>query len=150
MNWDPERELAWLELQQVSALLYGALSRRLEAAAGMTSAEHDALWFLANLPQRRARMSDLADRLQMTRSGATRLVDRLERQSWITRESPPEDRRCIYAVLTRVGARALRGAVRAVRSVRPGIFDDRLTDQDVAELRRVLGKLMRRLDIVDQ
>ncbi|MGI8799537.1 MAG: MarR family winged helix-turn-helix transcriptional regulator [Pseudonocardia sp.] len=148
MRRDPEREMAWLELHQVSALLYGALSRRLEVEAGMTAAEHDVLWYLANVPARRARMSDIADRLQMTRSGITRLVDRLEKQSWITRESPREDRRTTYAVLTAAGTQALRCSVRAVGSVRPGLFDDRLSDQEVADLRRVLGKLLRRLDIV--
>lgn len=132
----------------MSALLYDGLSRRLEAEAGMTAAEHDVLWYLANVPTRRARMSEIADRLQMTRSGVTRLIDRLEKQSWVARESPREDRRTTYAVLTAEGTQALRRSVPAVWSVRPAMFDDRLTDHDVADLRRVLGKLLHRLDII--
>jgi len=146
---DGERELAWLELQQVSALLYGGLSRRLEAEVGMTAAEHDVLWYLANVPDRRATMSDLADRLQMTRSGITRLIDRMEKQGWVSRESPPENRRTTYAVLAAAGTKAVRRSVGVVWSVRPALFDDRLTDNDVADLRRVLGKLLRRLDVID-
>jgi hypothetical protein len=54
-----------------------------------------------------------------------------------------------YAVLTPEGVKAVRRSVRVVWSVRPGLFDERLTDTDVADLRRILGKLLRRLDVVD-
>lgn len=143
------QELAWLELHQASGLLYGELSRRLEAEADMTATEHDMLWFLANTPDRRLIMSALADRLLISRSGATRLIDRMVRRGWVTRETDPENRRLTYAVLTRAGTEAVRRSVQVVWSVRPGLFDDRLTETDVADLRRVLGKLLRRLDVVD-
>jgi DNA-binding MarR family transcriptional regulator len=141
--------LAWLELQQASALLSGALSRRLEDEAGMSAAEHDVLWALANAEDRRLTMSDLAGRLMMTRSGVTRLVDRLDRQNWVTRETVPENRRLTYAVLTPSGAKAVRRSAGVVAAARPPLFDERLTDTDVADLRRVLGKLLRRLDLAD-
>lgn len=144
-----DRELVWQELHQVSALLYGALSRRLEAEADMTATEHEMLWFLANTPDRRLIMSALADRLLISRSGATRLIDRMVRRGWVTREIDPENRRLTYAVLTPAGAQAVRRSVRVKWSVRPALFDERLTDTDVADLRRVLGKLLRRLDVVD-
>lgn len=143
------QELAWLELHQASGLLYNELSRRLEAEAEMTAAEHDVLWYLANTPDRRLIMSALADRLLISRSGATRLIDRMVRRGWVTRETDPENRRLTYAVLTPAGVTAVRRSVRVVWSVRPGLFDDRLTETDVADLRRVLGKLLRRLDVVD-
>lgn len=141
-------ELAWLELHQVSALLYGELSRRLEAEVDMTAAEHDVLWYLANTPDRRLTMSDLADRLMLTRSGMTRLIDRMEKRGWVSRETVPANRRSTYAVLTAAGTKAVRRSVGVVWKVRPGLFDDRLTDADVADLRRVLGKLLRRLDVL--
>jgi DNA-binding MarR family transcriptional regulator len=142
-------ELAWLELHQVSGLLHGELSRRLERDAGMSAAEHDVLWYLANTPDRRLTMSDLADRLLISRSGTTRLVDRMERRGWVERETLPENRRSTYAVLTPEGTKAVRRSVRVVWSARPELFDDRLTDTDLADLRRVLGKLQRRLEVVD-
>jgi DNA-binding MarR family transcriptional regulator len=144
-----KNELAWLELHQVSSLLYGEMSRRLEAEAGMTAAEHDVLWHLANTPDRRLTMSDLAGRLMLTRSGVTRLIDRMEKRGWVKRETLPENRRSTYAVLTPDGTKAVRRSVGVVWKVRPGLFDDRLTDTDIADLRRVLGKLLRRLDILD-
>jgi DNA-binding MarR family transcriptional regulator len=107
------------------------------------------LWYLANTPDRRLTMSDLADRLLISRSGTTRLVDRMERRGWVERETLPENRRSTYAVLTREGTKAVRRSVRVVWSARPELFDDRLTDNDLADLRRVLGKLQRRLEVVD-
>lgn len=141
-------ELAWSELHQASGLLAAELNRRLEAEAGMTVAEHDILWFLANTPDRRLIMSALADRLMLSRSGATRLVDRMVERGWVTRETDPDNRRITYAVLAPAGIAAVRRSAQLVWRVRPSLFDDRLTATDVADLRRILGKLLRRLDVV--
>jgi DNA-binding MarR family transcriptional regulator len=143
-------EQAWSELHQASGLLYNELSRRLEAEAGMTATEHDMLWYLANTPDRRLIMSALADRLLISRSGATRLIDRMVRRGWVSREIDPANRRLTYAVLTPAGTQAVRRSVQVVWSVRPALFDDRLSDNDLADLRRVLGKLLRRLEVLDQ
>jgi DNA-binding MarR family transcriptional regulator len=149
MRGGEDHELAWQELQQASGLLYDELGRRLEAEAGMTAVEHDVLWLLANTPDRRVIMSALADRLLMSRSGATRLIDRMVQRGWVDREIDPENRRLTYAVLNGEGVKAVRRSIRVVWSVRPSLFDDRLTETDVAELRRILGKLLRRLEVVD-
>jgi DNA-binding MarR family transcriptional regulator len=143
------RELAWLELHQASGLLYSELSRRLEAEAGLSAAEHDVLWFLANTPDRRLIMSAIADRMLITRSGATRLVDRMVRRGWVTRGTDPDNRRLTYVELAPAGVKAVQRSVRVVWQARPGLFDERLTDTDVADLRRILGKLLRRLNVVD-
>lgn len=143
-----DAELAWMELHQASGLLSGELSRRLEQEAGMSLAEHDVLWFLANTPDRRLIMSALADRLMISRSGATRLIDRMVQRGWVNREDDPDNRRLTYAALAPDGIAAVRRSVHVVWSVRPEMFDDRLTSQDVADLRRILGKLLRRLDVV--
>lgn len=149
MDADDARDLAWLELYQASAVLRAELSRRLEAAADMTVLEQEVLWYLSNAIDRRMTMSELAARLLISRSGATRLVDRLERRGWVRRESLPDNRRVTYAVLTTDGAAAMRRAYPVVRSGRQELFGDRLTATDVADLRRILGKLLRRLDVVD-
>lgn len=149
MGDDDAVDLAWLELYQASASLRGELSRRLEAAADMTVQEQDVLWYLSNALDRRMTMSELAGRLMISPSGATRLVDRLERRGWVRRESLPENRRATYAVLTPDGAGAMRRAYLVVRNGRRELFADRLSPTDVADLRRILGKLLRRLDVVD-
>lgn len=144
-----EPALAWLELQQATARLQAELSRRIELAAGMSATEHEVLWHLAHDVDRRLPMSDVAERALVTRSGATRLVERLERQGWVRRESPADNRRVTYAILTPDGVRAVRASSQAMHRARAELFDDRLTTSDLTELRRVLGKLLRRLDLAE-
>lgn len=146
---ETEREQAWLELQQATSLLRSELSRRMEAATGMTATEHDVLWQLANHVDRRMTMSQLADRAMITPSGATRWVERMERKGWVRRETLSENRRVTYAALTPEGVKAVRRSFRATLGDRAELFDDRLDDDDVRDLRRVLGKLLRRVDLVD-
>lgn len=149
MHDDPDRTDAWQELQQTAWLLRTQLSKRSEEQAGMTATEHDILWCLANDPDRRMTMTDLAERAMITRSGATRLVERLERQGWVSRETLPENRRATYVVLTEDGVAAVRASTQAMFHNRRELFDERLTDTDVSQLRSILAKLMRRLDLAD-
>ncbi|UPK75737.1 MarR family transcriptional regulator [Nocardioidaceae bacterium SCSIO 66511] len=149
MQSDGDGGLAWLELQQATARVRTELSTRVEAESGMTSTEHEVMWALANDVDRRLTMSDIAERAMVTRSGATRLVERLERQGWVRREVDPANRRATYAVLTDEGVTAVRASGRAARRAREELFDDRLTERDLADLRRVLGKLLRRLDLAN-
>lgn len=70
--------------------------------------EYDVLYTLYESPERRVRLAELADAVFISRSGLTRLVDRLERSGYIHREASQEDRRGIYAVLTDAGIEKLR------------------------------------------
>ncbi|UYM03587.1 MarR family winged helix-turn-helix transcriptional regulator [Solicola gregarius] len=149
MGTDPDCGLAWLELQQATARVRTDLSRRVEADSGMTATEHDVMWALANDVDRRLTMSDIAERAMVTRSGATRLVERLERNGWVRREVDATNRRATYAMLTDEGVRAVRKSSHAVTRARKDLFDERLSDRDLSDLRRVLGKLLRRLDLAD-
>jgi hypothetical protein len=51
-------------------------------------------------------------------------------------------------VLAPEGTKAVRRSIQVVWQVRPGLFDDRLDPRDVEDLHRVLGKLLRRLDVI--
>lgn len=146
---DADEALAWLELHQAAATLRGELSRRLETAAEMSAAEYDVLWYLANAVDRRLTMSELAARLVLSRSGTTRLVDRLVQRGWVERELSPDNRRIVFAVLTPDGVKATRRGFMTVRLTRDELFGSRLDSTDVADLRRVLGKLLRRLDLIN-
>src|SRR4051812_50051981 len=76
----------------------------------------------------RRRMSDLADALLVSRGGATRLVARAEEDGLVRRETPPDDRRATYAVLTEAGAKAAERAypayVEVVQRLFPGFVRD--------------------------
>ena len=101
-----DRELrAWRGMLRVHATLTKALDAELEAAHGLPLSSYEVLMHLADADGQRMRMSDLADMVILSRSGLTRLVDRLEREGLIARESCPSDARGSYATLTTAGRR---------------------------------------------
>lgn len=99
-----ERELrAWRGLLRAHAALTRALEADLEADHGLPLSSYEVLLHLADADGERMRMSDLADSVILSRSGLTRLVDRLEREGLIAREVCPTDARGSYARLTDAG-----------------------------------------------
>ena len=103
-------EGAWRGLLRAHAALVKALDSELEAAHGIPLSSYEVLLFLAHAPDRRLRMAELADRVLLSRSGMTRLVDRLEREGYLERDTCADDRRGSFAVLTERGAALLRQA----------------------------------------
>jgi DNA-binding MarR family transcriptional regulator len=106
-----ERELrAWRGLLRMHATLTKALDAELDAAHGLPLSSYEVLLHLNDAEGRRMRMSDLADTVILSRSGLTRLVDRLEREGLIERQSCPSDARGSFASLTPTGRRKLAAA----------------------------------------
>ncbi|MBW4490500.1 MAG: MarR family transcriptional regulator [Trichocoleus desertorum ATA4-8-CV12] len=74
------------------------------AEAGLPSVEwYDVIYTLKEAPEHRLRLSELADRVLLSRSNLTRLVDRLEKAGLLRRQPCPSDRRGTFAVLTEAG-----------------------------------------------
>jgi DNA-binding MarR family transcriptional regulator len=106
-----ERELrAWRGMLRAHAALTKALDADLDAAHGLPLSSYEVLMYLNDAEGRRMRMRDLAASVILSRSGLTRLADRLEREGLIRRESCPSDARGAYAVLTPAGAEQLAAA----------------------------------------
>jgi DNA-binding MarR family transcriptional regulator len=106
-----ERELrAWRGMLRIHATLTKALDAELEAAHGLPLSSYEVLLHLDDAEGQRMRMSDLAAMVILSRSGLTRLVDRLEREGLIARESCPSDARGSFATLTAAGRRKLTAA----------------------------------------
>jgi DNA-binding MarR family transcriptional regulator len=106
-----ELELAaWRGFLRVHSTLVRELDRELETAHGLPLTQFEVLIYLNNAPDRRMRMSELASTVLLSQSGVTRLVDRLERDGLVVRESCPSDRRGLYARLTDEGSRRLADA----------------------------------------
>jgi DNA-binding MarR family transcriptional regulator len=101
---------AWRVFIQSHARLLHRLDEELQAAHGMSLAEYDALLQLVNAPDRRLRMSALADRVLLSRSGITRLVDRLVADGTLERSACPTDARGSMATITPQGVSRLRAA----------------------------------------
>src|SRR3954451_10801240 len=96
-----EAELAvWRGFLRVHAALAKQLDAELDRAHGIPLSSYEVLINLQAAPDRRLRMADLADRALLSRSGMTRLVDRLERQGLLVRDTCVSDARGCFAVLT--------------------------------------------------
>lgn len=106
-----DRELsAWGGFLRMHARLIAELDRELEDGHGLPLTSYDVLVQLSDAPDRCLRMADLADAVLLSRSGLTRLVDRLEREGLVQRRRCPSDARGTLAVLTQAGLRRLRAA----------------------------------------
>jgi DNA-binding MarR family transcriptional regulator len=86
------------------------LETELIAEQRLSLAAYDVLVQLAETPRQRLRMTELADAVLLSRSGVTRLVDRLERAGLVGRERADGDGRGVVAVLTTQGVERLRTA----------------------------------------
>ncbi|HTA14471.1 MAG TPA: MarR family winged helix-turn-helix transcriptional regulator [Solirubrobacteraceae bacterium] len=113
-----EAELrAWRGLLRAHASLAKRLESRLEREHGLQLSSYEVLQHLVDAPAGRMRMCDLAEQAQLSRSGLTRLVDRLERDELLGRCTCEHDARGAYACLTEQGRERLsaaRGTHRAV------------------------------------
>jgi DNA-binding MarR family transcriptional regulator len=101
---------AWRSFLHAHARITRRLDEELQAAHGLSLAEYDALLQIAHAPGRRVRMNVLAERVILSRSGITRLVDRLEAAGSVERAACTTDARGQEAVLTPLGLERLRAA----------------------------------------
>jgi DNA-binding MarR family transcriptional regulator len=138
-RWLDDTEMqAWRGLLEVSTRLLNRLDDEL-AAHGISLAEYEVLAQLSGEPSQAMRMTELADRALVSRSGLTRRVDGLERRGLVRRESCPSDRRGSLAVLTDAGRELLEQlAPTHVDGVRRH-FLDRLTPEQIAALAEALN-----------
>src|ERR1700750_1466111 len=101
---------AWRGLLRVHAALVKQLDAELTAAHKLPLSSYEVLLNLESPPGHRRRMAELADSVLLSRSGMTRLVDRLERDGLLVRDHCTDDGRGCYAVLTGKGAAMLAAA----------------------------------------
>ena len=101
---------AWRGMLRVHAALVRELDTELDAAHDLPLSSYDVLIYLQAAPDKRLRMAELADSVLLSRSGVTRLVDRLEREGLIVRDTCTSDGRGCFAVLTDEGEELLSRA----------------------------------------
>ena len=96
---------AWRGFLRAHAHLVRELDAELREAHSLSFSAYDVIVQLANAPERKMRMSDLAESVVLTPSGLTRLIDKLCREGLVEREHCSDDARGSFAVLTERGAR---------------------------------------------
>ncbi len=138
---DPTRMAAWRAFLEAHRRTTARLARELQADEDLPLTWFDVLVQLSEAPEGSLRMQELADRVLLSQSGLTRLVDRMEGEGLVERRRCAEDGRGMYAVLTRAGLARLRRAwpthVAGVRAA----FADLLSEEEAEVLARALARV---------
>src|SRR3954454_22043682 len=134
---------AWGAVLQVHAAVVPVLDELLMTKVGMPLRFYDVLLELAAAPERKLRMSDLADRVGLSRTRVSRLVDEMANAGLVVREQNPQDARVLYAALTVLGLRRYRQAaptyLAGIEKHFARSLDDRQLKSLAATLQRVLS-----------
>src|ERR671918_3100495 len=107
---EPAELGAWRGMLRIHSALVKALDAELLATHGLPLSSYEVLINLQAAPERRRRMAELAEGVLLSRSGTTRLVDRLERDGLLERDACVSDGRGTFAVLTDRGDEVLSRA----------------------------------------
>lgn len=135
---------AWRAFINSHAAIINLIEQELEEQGKVPLSSYDVLVALHEAPEKRLRMHELANRVVLSRSGLTRLVDRLEKEKLLQRERATigEDRRGAYAVLTEKGQEALRLAWPIYAQGIQKYFASLLSEAEI----RLLTQALERLD----
>lgn len=132
---------AWIAFLRAHAGVIRRLNAELVAEHGLTLNDYEVLLNLARAPERRLRRVDLAERVLLTPSGITRLLEGLERCGLVERAACDTDARVVYAQLTDAGLERLDEASRSHRAGVERAFAASFSEEES----RVLGELLGRL-----
>jgi DNA-binding MarR family transcriptional regulator len=140
----PPRQLeAWVSFLRAHAAITRELSAQLQREHGLTLNDYEVLLHLSRADGRRLRRVDLAERVLLTPSGITRLLEGLERSGYVERASCDSDARVTYAQLTDDGEAKLRAAAETHIAGIHAFFRERFSKDEV----KALGGLLERLPL---
>jgi DNA-binding MarR family transcriptional regulator len=133
--------VAWRRFLTLHRRIVDVIDRDLQRGGRLPLTSYDVLIELYEAPERRLRMAELARRVVLSRSGLTRLVDRLEADGLLSRDRVGGDRRGAYAVLTNAGLEAMRGAWPIYEHGIMRYFAATLSDDEIVTLEKLLAKI---------
>jgi DNA-binding MarR family transcriptional regulator len=136
----PEQLRCWRLFIETSLALVDVLDTELQEAAGIPQRWYDVLVHLEESPDGIA-MTELADQILYSKSGFTRLIDRMEEAGLVSRVRPQNDRRSILVTITDQGTQTMQNARRYHRDGIDRHFSSHLTDTDIAAVTRALDKI---------
>lgn len=131
----------WRSFLRAHAHITRVLEAELLVGQRLSLASYDVLVQLSEAPGRRLRMTELADAVLLSRSGVTRLVDRLERGGLVARARVDSDGRGVEAVLTQLGFDRLRAATGTHLSGVARHFAGPLDNAELVEFGRTCKRL---------
>ncbi|HEX2071229.1 MAG TPA: MarR family transcriptional regulator [Thermoleophilaceae bacterium] len=137
---------AWGRLLRAQATTKRELAAELQAEHGLSMTAYETLYVLARADGRRLKRVDLAERLVLTPSGVTRLLEGLEAAGLIEKVACETDLRVSYAQLTDAGFEKLEQASCGHTGSVRALFEEHLDDSEIEQLAELLGKLPGALD----
>lgn len=138
----PEVHLeAWRKYYVSFWRVYAAIEADLAAAKLPSLSWYDALYELYLAPNRRLRMNELARSALLSRSGLTRLVDKLEKEKLIERQACPGDGRALHAQLTEKGVQVLRKIWPVYRAGIAKYFATHLSETEAGQLAPIFARI---------
>jgi len=138
---DPTALVSWRVFLHAHAVVTRRLEAELMEEHTLPLASYDVLVQLVDAPGRRLRMTELAGAVLLSRSGVSRLVDRMQRDGLVSREAATEDGRGMYAVLQPAGLARLREATPThLRGVAEHMIS-KFTAGELDDLRALLERL---------
>ncbi len=132
---------AWEAFVFAHAAVIARIEQELAAAGSIPLTWYDVLAALSAAPDARLRLHELARQVVLSRSGLTRLVDRLEAAGLLRREPSPTDRRGAFAVLTPAGDATLRRTWPLYARGIAAHFARHLSDDEARTLAAALGRV---------
>ena len=136
---------AWRNVMTAYTRVSAILAREMEAETSISLERYAILLMLAQSDNASLRPSDLADQIGLSRSATTRLIDRIESDGLVERRACDSDRRGTFVLLTPQGQEVFKNAGRVhLRGIDEHV-GSHLTDEELAELAALLGKLADRI-----
>ena len=132
---------AWARLLRGHSATVRTLNAQLLRDHGLTINDYEALLVLSYAEGEQLRRTDLAESLQLTASGITRLLDGLERAGFVAKRRCSEDARVSYAVLTSSGREKLAQAACSHVAAITELFGERFSGAELETLVALLGRL---------
>jgi DNA-binding MarR family transcriptional regulator len=130
----------WRVFFECAMALPDILDAELQAAAGLSLRWYDVLVQLEEAGHG-APMNEVASRILASKSGLTRVIDKMEKAGVVRRERPEDDRRVVLVLITEKGLATLESARRVHRDGIRRHFTEHLTEKELASLARTLEKV---------
>ena len=142
LKFSPQQRAAWSGFIRAHSSIVKELDAELQAAHGLPLSSFDVLVQLSVAPNGRMQMSELAEAVHLSRSGLTRMVDRLERQGLLERHKGESDPRQVFACITKAGLERLAETTPTHLAGVRRMFLERLSQPQVKQLAVIWNQLM--------
>ena len=144
-HFKPNEQEAWVGWVRASQLVMEAIEQELKEAGFPPLAWYDALLELDGAPEGKLRLSELGEKMLLKKFNVTRLVDRMEKEGYVTRVACDTDARGAYAAITPKGKKRRVAMWSSYRDAVHKHFLAHLSEKEMSQLSSMLRKIQLKL-----